>query len=177
MKFESETELVETVAENYLNKPEQDLTEEYRQLGEYNEKRFEDIPVPVEFTAEDPYKNAEELLEAVDDGELKIFSGGSSPDGMTDKQNLKGRAVHDYFGHYQNSCDFSIEGEFTKWFNQKQDIPDETEDLLFSEVVGQVCLVHYLDDGFEDPDYEQRPVLIDDEIKTAVKEFYDGAAF
>jgi len=177
MKFESENELVETVAENYLSKPEQDLSHEYSLLAEYNEQKFEDIPVDVEFVEDDPYADAQELFEAIDDGELKIYNGGSSPDGMTHMQNLKGRAVHDYFGHYQNNCNFSIEGEFTKWLNQKDDIPDEAGDLLFSEVVGQVCLVHYLEDGFNDSDYVQRSVLLDDEVKTAVKEFYNEAAF
>lgn len=173
MKFENETELIETVAQNYLNETEQDLSNEYEALGQYNEDRFTDIPVPVHFTEDDPYKSAEELFKALDDGEdLYVFSGGSSPDGMTDIQNLKGRAVHDYFGHYQNRCDFSPEGEFTKWFNQKEDAPDGLEDLLFSEVVGQVALVHYLDDGFESPRFKQRSVLIDDEIQDGVIDFY-----
>jgi len=173
MEFNKESEIIETVAQNYLEKQEQDLTSEYESLGRYNEHRFEDIPVPVHFTEEDPYSDAEELFEGIEnDEELYIFSGGSSPEGMTDEQNLKGRAVYDYFGHYMNECDFSIEGEFTKWFNQKEDVPDETEDLLFAEVVGQVSLVHYLDDGFEDPEYEQRSVLIDDHIQEAVIDFY-----
>jgi hypothetical protein len=173
MDFESESELIDTVAENYLGKQEQDLSSEYRALGRYNESRFKDIPVPVCFTEDDPYSSAEELFNGIErDGELFIFSGGSSPDGMTEEQNLKGRAVHDYFGHYENQCDFSVEGEFTKWFNQKADVPDGTEDLLFSEVVGQVCLVHYLDDGFESDRYEQRSVLIDDEIRDGVVNYF-----
>ena len=173
MEFNNETEIVETVAENYLNSPEEDLTAEYEALGRYNERRFEDIPIPVIFTENDPYQDSEALFEGIEsDEELYIFSGGSSPEGMTDEQNLKGRAVHDYFGHYMNQCDFSIEGEFTKWFNQKSDVPEGTEDLLFSEVVGQVALVHYLDGGFESPDYEQRSVLIDDEIKDGVIDYF-----
>jgi len=173
MTPESEQELVNRVAEQYLEKPETDLTQEYQALGEYNEDRFNDIPLDVEFTEEDPYNDSSELFEAIDNGELKIYSGGSSPAGMTDKQNLKGRAVHDYFGHYQNQCDFSVEGEVTKWFNQKEDVPDIAEDLLFSEVVGQVCLVHYLEDGFSDARYEQRSVLIDEDLKNDVIDFYD----
>jgi len=173
MQFESEKELVDTVAENYLNSPEEDLSSEYSQLGEYNEDRFEDIPIPVHFTEDDPYADAEELFEGIEsDEELYIFSGGSSPEGMSDEQNLKGRAVHDYFGHYMNECDFSIEGEFEKWYNQKDDVPEGTEDLLFSEVVGQVTLVHYLEGGFDDPDFEQRSVLIDDEIQDAVVDYF-----
>ena len=173
MRFESEDDLINTVAENYLNSPEEDLTDEYEELGRYNEARFEDIPVPVHFTENDPYEDAEALFEGIEeDEELYIFSGGSSPPGMTDEQNLKGRAVHDYFGHYQNQCDFSVEGEFTKWVNQKEDVPEGTEDLLFAEVVGQVALVHYLEGGFEDPDYEQRSVLIDEDIQDGVIDYF-----
>lgn len=170
--FESENEIIEYIGENYLQKQERDLSHEYELLGSYNEKRFEDIPLNVEFVDEDPYSDAGELFNAIDDGELKIYSGGSSPDGMSDMQNLKGRAVHDYFGHYMNECDFSLEGEFNKWFNQKRDVPDDVERLLFSEVVGQTCLVHYLEDGFEDPGFEQRSVLFSDEVVNAVVDFY-----
>lgn len=173
MDFKNESELVDTVAENYLEKQEQDLSSEYRALGRYNETRFNDIPVPVHFTEDDPYSSAKELFEGIEtDEELYIFSGGSSPEGMTDEQNLKGRAVHDYFGHYENQCDFSVEGEFTKWYNQKADVPDGTEELLFSEVVGQVCLVHYLEDGFSDERFEQRSVLIDEEIRDGVVDYF-----
>jgi len=173
MEFDSEQELYETVAQNYLNKKEQDLEQEFKALGRYNETRFEDIPVPVHFTEKDPYNDAEEMINRIEEEqELYIFSGGSDPAHMTEEQNLKGRAVHDYFGHYMNECDFSIEGEFQKWYNQKDDVPNGTEDLLFSEVVGQVSLVHYLDGGFEDPEFEQREVLIDEEVKKAVKSFY-----
>ncbi|MDV6329086.1 hypothetical protein Q5L94_13635, partial [Idiomarina sp. Sol25] len=60
-----------------------------------------------------------------------------------------------------------------KWYNQQHDVPDGTEDLLFSEVVGQVALVHYLEDGFEDSDYEPRAVLIDDDVQNAVIDYFD----
>lgn len=173
MEFNSEQEIIDTVAEQYLEKPEQDLTAEYEALGRYNQNRFEDIPIPVVFTENDPYSDAEELFEGIEgDEELRIFSGGSSPEGMTDKQNLKGRAVHDYFGHYKNQCGFSLEGEFTKWFNQKSEVPEMSEALYFSEVVGQTALVHYLEDGFEDPDFDQRSVLIDEDVRDGVIEYF-----
>lgn len=173
--IESEQDIIEQVGTQYLEKQEQDLSSEYGALGEYNENRFEDIPVDVEFTSEDPYKNAEEMFSDIEEnGRLKIFSGGSSPEGMTEEQNLKGRAVHDYFGHYQNQCDFSLEGEFTKWYNQKEEVPEESEALYFSEVVGQTALVHYVDGGFEDPDFEQRSVIIDESLRDEVVDYFIG---
>jgi len=173
MNFESEQEIIETVGQAYLETEEEDLTSEYKALARYNENRFEDIPLDVDFTEEDPYKSAEELFEAISErDELKVYSGGSSPEGMTDMQNLKGRAVHDYFGHFMNKCDFSLEGEFTKWYNQRHEVPEESEALYFSEVVGQTALVHYLDDGFEHEDYEQRSVVLDEEIRGGVIEYF-----
>lgn len=173
MKVQSEDDVINQVAQQYLNNEEKDLSEEYESLGRYNEKRFEDIPVDVEFTEDDPYSSAEEMWADIENNDrLKIFSGGSSPPGMTEMQNLKGRAVHDYFGHYQNQCDFSLEGEFTKWYNQKSEVPDGTEALYFSEVVGQTALVHYLDDGFGDDRFEQRSVLVDEEVRDEVVNYF-----
>jgi len=174
-EFEHEDEVIDAVASMYLNKPEQDLEEEYGALGRYNEERFEDIPLDVEFIEGDPYGSAAEMFEDIEQNDrLKIFSGGSHPDGMSEEQNVKGRAVHDYFGHYGNQVDFSLEGEFQKWYNQRHDVPDGSEDLYFSEVVGQVALVHYLDDGFEDDRFEQRSVVLDEGLIDSVIEFFEG---
>lgn len=171
--IQSEQDIIDQVGSQYLEKSEQDLSEEYEALGQYNEKRFEDIPVDVEFTEDDPYGSAEEMWADIDNNDrLKIFSGGSSPPGMTEEQNIKGRAVHDYFGHYKNQCDFSLEGEFTKWYDQKDHVPDEAEELYFSEVVGQTALVHYVDDGFSDPDFEQRSVIIDESLMDEVVDYF-----
>lgn len=173
MNFESETEIVDAVGSAYLETEEQDLSEKYEKLGEYNEKRFEDIPVDVHFTSDDPYGSAEEMWTDIEENDqLYIFDGGSHPEGMTHEQNVKGRAVHDYFGHYMNQCDFSLEGEFQKWYNQRDEVPEGTEGLYFSEVVGQTALVHYLDDGFEDPDFEQRSVVLDEGLRDGVVDYF-----
>ena len=176
MRFDTHDELIDAVAQNYLNQEEQDLTDEYRALGQYNEQRFEDIPVDVEFTSDDPYKNAAELFQDIEENDrLEIFDGGTHPDGMTHEQNIKGRAVHDYFGHYMNRVDFSLEGEFQKYDAQRHDVPDQCEDLLFAEVVGQTALVHHLDDGFADPEFRQRNVLISDELQDAAETYLSEA--
>lgn len=144
----------------------------YRDLAAYNRRRFEDMPVDVHFTADDPYLSHEEMVRDVEEnGRLKIFSEGSHPVHMTKEENMKGRAVHDYFGHYMNDCDFSFSGEFEKWYNQREEVPESTEDVLFSEVVGQTALVHYLEDGFESPEFEQKNYVFDPELQDAVTAF------
>jgi len=171
--IESDQDVVDQVARQYLESPEQDLSEQYSRLGGYNEQKFEEIPIDVEFTSDDPYKSAEEMFNDIEQNErLKIFDGGSHPEGMTHEQNIKGRAVHDYFGHYGNKVGFSLEGEFQKWYNQKSEVPEGAEALYFSEVVGQTALVHYLGGGFEDDRFEQRSVIIDESLRDEVVDHF-----
>ena len=144
----------------------------YRDLAQYNLQRFEDIPVDVHFTADDPYPNHEEMVRDIEENnQLYIFSEGTHPVHMNREENIKGRAVHDYFGHYMNDCDFSFEGEFEKWYNQREHVPDSAEDILFSEVVGQTALVHHLEDGFEDDNFEQKNYTFDPELQSAVLDY------
>lgn len=129
----------------------------YGQVAQRHEILYEQIPIPVIWTHDDPYSSAGELFERVDaDGELLVFAGGSKPKYMTQEQNVKGRAAHDYFGHLRFRVDFSIEGEFLKWHNAKQFYPPETHRLLFTEIVGQRCAAGFLDGGFGSPRFTQR---------------------
>lgn len=176
MEYNNQSDVIDALAENYLEKPEQDLEQEYELLGEYNRQRFEEIPVDVYFNESDPYSCAEEMFDDIENNErLVIFSGGSHPEHLTEEENLKGRAVHDYFGHYGNRVDFSFEGEYKKWEAQRSDVPDGCESVLFAEVVGQTALVHYLEDSFEDDRFEQRSVVIDEELQNAVVEYMSDA--
>ena len=129
----------------------------YEKIARRHEILYEQIPVPVIWTHDDPYSSADELRRRVEaDGELLVYAGGSQPTHMTLEQNVKGRAVHDYFGHVRFEADFSVEGEFQKWWNAKEFYPPETQRLLFTEIVGQRCAAGYLDDGFASPRFEQR---------------------
>lgn len=135
---------------------DQDVTDLYSTIGEYHEVFFDAIPIPVTFTEDDPYQSYEEMRNRVfQEGELFVYSGGSHPPGMTKEQNLKGRAVHDWFGHLQYDVDFSFEGEFLKWWNTKAKYPRDVQNLLFTEIVLQRCAVSYLPDGFSDERFEQ----------------------
>jgi len=152
----------------------EDNRDAYRDLAEYNREQFEAIPVDVHFTPDDPYPNHAEMVKDIENNQrMSIFSEGSHPVHMTKEENMKGRAVHDYFGHYMNDCDFSFEGEFEKWYNQREHVPDSAEDILFSEVVGQTALVHHLENGFEDPNFEQKNYTFDSELQDAATDFME----
>ena len=139
------------------------VREAYRNIANINEVKFRRMneEVDVVFTDDDPYSSFEEMKRRVaETGTMKVFSGGSKPPLMTHRENCIGRAVHDYFGHLDADCDFSPEGEYTKWEHVRSDYSDDRlgiESLvIFSEVVGQLCAAFYLPDGFEDGRFEQR---------------------
>lgn len=131
----------------------------YEMLGTHHERLYDDIPVPVHWTEDNPYEDAAEMFERIDaDEELWVFAGGSHPEFLNWTQNVKGRAVHDYFGHYQHRVDFSVEGEYRKWQAAREWYPVATHRILFTEIVAQRCAAAYLDGGFDNNRFCQRAV-------------------
>jgi len=161
----SETELAECIGEEYINgdfesEGSDRVRDAYRKIAEVNERLFEEIPVPVEFTEDDPYESFEDMKQSVPrSGVFRVFSGGTHPEFMTREENIKGRAVHDWFGHLGEDVDFSFAGEFKKWDSQKMHYPVECWPVLFAEVVGQVSAAYYLEEGFDSERFAQRPIL------------------
>lgn len=118
--------------------------------------------VEIEFTRSDPYPDFEAMVEDIsENGNMRIFSGGSTPSYFTRHQNEIARAVHDYWGHYKHGVDFSFWGEFKKFHHMKKYYPEHTHSLLFAEVVGQTGFCHLLG-GFDHPDFEQRDLMAPD---------------
>jgi len=140
----------------------------YHELARVNNQLFDSIPVDVHIVDSDPYDSFADMKESVSD-ELLIFSGGDTPRFLTHEENLKGRAVHDWYGHLSHDCDFSPEGEFTKWFRMVDFYPPHVTQLLFGEVVAQVAAVHHVG-GF---DYDQRPCIAPTEWVKQVCHHYD----
>lgn len=141
------------------------VEEAYRRIAKLNRILYDQIPVPVIWTHDDPYGSYEEMRHKVDTNEeLLVFAGGSKPKYMSQEDNVKGRAVHDYFGHLRHDVDFSIEGEFRKWFNARKhypacdDVGAPVHRLLFTEIVGQRCVAEILDGGFDNEQFTQRAV-------------------
>lgn len=139
----------------------------YRRIAKRHEILYDQIPVPVIWTDIDPYESAEQMFERIEeDEELLVYSGGSTPRYLSYEENIKGRAVHDYFGHYRHRVDFSIRGEFMKWYHVRHyytggdpDPHDRVRRVLFAEIVAQRCAAGYLPKGFGDPDFKQRAIV------------------
>jgi len=156
------------VSGDYQHKPDTTRQFAYHELARVNNQLFDSIPVSVTFVSDDPYDDFTDMQESVND-DLLIFSGGDTPEYLTHVENLQGRAVHDWYGHLSHGCDFSPEGEFTKWYRMVDFYPPHVTQLLFGEVVGQVAAIHHVG-GFG---YEQRPCIAPTAWVERVCQHYD----
>lgn len=160
--------------EHEFNSNQDCVRRAYRTMAHINEHLFSAIPVPVEFTKEDPYADYTDMKESVEKtGVFKVFAGGSGTKYLSHEENCKGRAVHDWYGHLEADCNFTFEGECRKWFHVckvKGYYPKECHRVMLAEVVGQVAACHYLPDGFGDTRFRQRPIEAPQEWKDMVLE-------
>jgi hypothetical protein len=155
--------------EGYNAASNKEVQSAYQALNDVNSKLFADIPVSVEPVSHDPYNNYYHMAKAVADTQkLQVFDGGEPTQYQSYQDTIRGRAVHDWFGHLQYDVDFSIEGEVMKWHNMTDMYPDTVTQLLFTEVVGQVCVFHDTH-GF---DYEQKPIILPPDYIKEVCEYY-----
>lgn len=146
-----------------------------RTVARINDRLYERIPVPVRWTENDPYGSFEEMQRRVKEEEVfYVFSGGTHPPHLTREENIRGRAVHDWFGHLDAGVDFSLEGEYKKWKHVRSHYPPETWNFLFAEVVGQLCAAIYLPEGFESDRFTQRTCTAPARWVNAVAEHVDG---
>lgn len=137
---------------DFYTEDTQAVKDAYAHIAAVNERLYEKIPVDVIWCHNDPYEDYQDMNSRVqEENVLYVFAGGGKPDHMTKEQNVKGRAVHDWFGHLKNNVDFSITGEFQKWDNMRHYYNDTAQDLLFTEVVGQRCAVSVTHDFAEVP--------------------------
>ena len=147
----------------------------YQEIAKINEKKYETIPVEVIWQKEDPYDSYEDMKKTVEkENKLRVFSGGSEPKFISQEQNVKGRAVHDWFGHLDADCDFSLAGEFEKYTHVKNDYPAWTRPLLFTEIVGQRAAASYYENGFFDNRFEQKATFAPNHVQTLAKRVLSG---
>lgn len=122
-----------------------------------NRELFDDIPIPVQFTEDDPYDDYQNMrLSVAEEGILKVFSGGDPHPIWDQEAEVISRAVHDWYGHLQLDVPFTIEGEYAKWDYSRSHYPAYCDRVLFTEVIGQLGAAYYLDDGFADDQFEQK---------------------
>lgn len=103
----------------------------------YNPKRQR---YRVVFSSENPYKTAEDMRAQVrKTGDLVIWNGESEHPVMSAEENLKLRAVHDYFAHIAGGAGFGLRGEISAYNRHMNFTPKQAAPALFTEVVGQAA--------------------------------------
>ena len=115
----------------------------YEALATEVEAQFEymtkTMGVKVDFVAEDPYKTSREMFADVSKGVLKVLSTAStgSHPFLSDDQNDKFRAVHDFFGHAATGRGFGQDGEESAWVHHSQMFTETARGALTTETRGQ----------------------------------------
>lgn len=87
-----------------------------------------------------PYANAKELTdEVMNKGVFRVSSADSEHPLWSVEQNVKFRAVHDWYTHIINKADFSLRGEIRAYNTYVKLIPPAAVPAAFTEIVGQAC--------------------------------------
>lgn len=102
-------------------------------------KRLQGV-VKVEWVDEDPYPDAATMQEQVKKTKvLKIWKGGTSHPTWSGEENLKFRAVHDYYSHIVAGQPFGVKGEIRAYNTHAKMAPPAAIPALFTEIIGQAC--------------------------------------
>jgi len=132
-------------SEAYAAAPDYDpaAASSYKALEPFIEKMFRQLQskVKVEFAEENPYESDEEMRQDVlENGVLKVFTGGTEHPIFDPELNIKLRAVHDWMSHIQpsgHSPGFDMKGEVHAYNAHLHTIPPAAAPALFTEVIGQ----------------------------------------
>jgi hypothetical protein len=141
----------ELVAQAYEKAPsfDPDAVSAFKDLEPFVNKMFNQIQsrVSIQFVDEDPYPSEIEMCQdAMQNGVLKIWRGGTEHPVFDPELNLKLRTVHDYMTHCQRSTDFGLQGEIASYNAHMKTVPPSAAGALFTEVVGQAS--YFIKRGF-----------------------------
>ena len=96
--------------------------------------------IDVQFVDSDPYEDRDQMADDVKRNKvLKISSMFNDHPVFSPEENLKFRAVHDYYTHIVCDQDFGLRGELKAYNTHARLAPPIARPALFTEVVGQAC--------------------------------------
>ena len=96
--------------------------------------------IDIQFVENDPYTDRDQMADDVkSNGVLKISKLFNDHPVFTAEENLKFRAVHDYYTHIVCNQDFGLKGELKAYNTHARLAPPAALPALFTEVVGQAC--------------------------------------
>lgn len=116
--------------------------------------------VRVIFQTEDPYADHEEMFADVSRGTLRVYR--TAPDQahpvLSNRQNNRFRAVHDFFGHYHTGRGFDRHGEEAAWAFHSLMFHGLARRAMTTETRGQSSAFIWVNGGREFP--AQKAVLL-----------------
>ena len=141
----------ELVAQAYEKAPKFDpsAVSSFKALEPFTNKMFKQISsrVDIQFVDENPYPSEKEMCQdAMKNGVLKIWKGGTEHPVFSPELNIKLRAVHDFMTHCQRNTNFTLQGEIASFNGHMKTVPPSAAGALFTEIVGQAS--HFIKRGF-----------------------------
>jgi len=162
-------EYAKLVADAYEAAPEYDekILPSYRALIDHAvNKLYPQIlgkGIDVQFVENNPYMDRDQMADDVkSNGVLKISKLFNDHPVFTEEENLKFRAVHDYYTHIVCNQDFGLKGELKAYNTHARLAPPAALPALFTEVVGQAC--YAIDRGHVDENGDFVPEFGDQKI-------------
>jgi hypothetical protein len=162
-------EYAKLVADAYEAAPEYDekILPSYRALIDHAvNKLYPQIlgkGIDVQFVENNPYMDRDQMADDVkSNGVLKISKLFNDHPVFTEEENLKFRAVHDYYTHIVCNQDFGLKGELKAYNTHARLAPPAALPALFTEVVGQAC--YAIDRGQVDENGDFVPEFGDQKI-------------
>ena len=119
--------------------------------------------IDIQFVENDPYTDRDQMADDVkSNGILKISKLFNDHPVFTVEENLKFRAVHDYYTHIVCNQDFGLKGELKAYNTHARLAPPAALPALFTEVVGQAC--YAIDRGQVDDNGDFGPAFGDQKV-------------
>jgi hypothetical protein len=119
--------------------------------------------IDIQFVENDPYTDRDQMADDVkSNGVLKISKLFNDHPVFTAEENLKFRAVHDYYTHIVCNQDFGLKGELKAYNTHARLAPPAALPALFTEVVGQAC--YAIDRGQVDDNGDFVPAFGDQKV-------------
>lgn len=115
----------------------------YAQFVRECRAQFAQIPVRVEFTADDPYMKSADLFADIERGAMRVYTKGEKHPLLTEEENAIFRAVHDYFGHFKARGNFQPAGEFAAWVEHSKMFSAVARRALDTETIAQVAVYFF----------------------------------
>jgi len=115
----------------------------YAQFVRECRAQFDQIPVRVVFTENDPYMKSADLFKDIEAGTMRVYTKGEKHPLMTEEENAIFRAVHDYFGHFQARGNFQPAGELAAWRAHSRMFSPVARRALDTETIAQVAVYFF----------------------------------